>query len=80
MNKKTIPDKHPGSGTDRKPATTALSREQGAPLSNNGMRRRYAPPRLLSSELLELAAGICDGTTGPGKSIPPCNPMFPPGS
>jgi len=38
-------------------------------------RRPYAPPRVLSAEVLEAAAAICDPPTGGfGKSAPLCNP------
>lgn len=31
----------------------------------------YSPPRVVSSELLEATANICDGTAGFGKQQPP---------
>lgn len=41
-----------------------------------GVRRGYNPPRLISSELLEVAAGGCEQFQlpwggGPGKNCPP---------
>jgi hypothetical protein len=56
---------------------TKLFKEQGGSLSHGGGRRRYAPPRLLSSEPLELAAALCNGTGGFGKIVPQCNPATP---
>ncbi|RTZ96165.1 MAG: hypothetical protein DSY90_11430 [Deltaproteobacteria bacterium] len=40
-------------------------------------RRPYAPPRVLSAEVLEAAAGTCDPPAPPlGKSIPiPCGAL-----
>lgn len=39
-------------------------------LAADGARRRYTPPRLISSEPLELAAAVCDGSAGFGKTPP----------
>jgi len=53
---------------------TNSAMKQGQPPAADGTRRRYTPPRLLSSEPLELSAGTCDGTAGYGKDYPkpPC--------
>lgn len=47
-------------------------------VAGNDTRRRYNPPRLLSSEPLDLAAGFCDPDDpfAPGKSsIPGCSTL-----
>jgi hypothetical protein len=52
-------------------------REQDASLTHNSGRRRYTPPRLLSSEPLELAAATCSPPAPPyGKTVPTCSPGF----
>ncbi len=42
-------------------------------LVNDGVRRPYSPPRLLSAEPLELSAGSCEATPL-GKTRPTCHP------
>jgi hypothetical protein len=54
----------------------SASHRQGGGYRSNGVRRRYTPPRILSSEPLEIAATTCPNTnpSGPGKAAPPfCN-------
>jgi hypothetical protein len=66
-----------GSGAGGSSGTKPLKEQGGSP-SHGGGRRRYAPPRLLSSEPLELAAATCNPPTGGfGKTVPLCNPATP---
>jgi len=68
------------SATDSRAGQAMTAQGRGDPPVNDGARRPYTRPRILSSELLEIAAGTCDGSWGPGKTIPPCSPAYPPGS
>lgn len=54
---------------------TNSAMKHGPAPAADGTRRRYTPPRLLSSEPLELSAGTCsDTSSGFGKNYPnpPC--------
>ncbi len=63
------------SALDSKASAADLSEAQEDSTAGNGRKRPYAPPRLLSSEPLELAAGTCDPPTGPyGKAFNPGPP------
>lgn len=38
------------------------------------LKRRYEAPRIISTEPLEVAAGLCTGVGGYGKGPPSCLP------
>ena len=60
-------------GSKSSEAEPSLAQEDSS--ADTGKKRPYSPPRLLSSEPLELAAGTCDPPTGPyGKAFDPGPP------
>jgi len=64
-----IDEKGPGS------SGREFAADQRRSVDGPGVRRRYSPPRVLSGEVLELAASGCDAGGTYGKIFPACKEL-----